>query len=85
MEAFLRSNEIRMVLIGVFTGITQARHFAVLNKGLKNGYSTKMIESGTGRAAQVEIIKTDEYFESKKSNLKKYETERSKIEGLILK
>lgn len=84
VEQFLRSNEVRMVLVGVFNGIQQARKFSMQYNGLKNGFSTKMIESGTGRGAQVEIIKTSEYFESKRSNLKKHEAEQERIMKLII-
>lgn len=85
VEEFLRSDEVRMVLTGVFNGIQQARRFAMQHNGLKNGYSTKMIESGSGRGAQVEIIKTSEYFENKRANLKKYEAEQDRIMKLIIK
>lgn len=83
VEAFLHSDETRMVLIGIFTGINQARRFAMQHRGLKNGFSTIMAEGGAGRGAQVEIIKTKEYFESKRANLCKYDNEKAKIESLL--
>lgn len=83
VEKFLRSHELRMVLAGVFNGIQQARRFVSQYSGLRNGFSTKMMESGSGRAAQVEIIKTSEYYENKKANLKKYEMEKSRIERIL--
>lgn len=83
VQDFLHSDEVRMVLTGVFNGIQQARKFAMEHKGLKNGFSTNMIESGAGRCAQVEIIKTSEYFDMKKSNLKKYQVEQDRIEDLL--
>ena len=83
VEAFLRSEMESMVHTGKFRGIKAASEFAARYGGLKRGYSTKMIASGSGKTAQVTIVKTQELFQNQQNRYKMFETEYKLIESKL--
>ena len=72
-----------MIYSDVFNGIKDARKFAKRYDGQTNGFSVKMTASGIGKRAQVEIVKTRDFFEHEKFKFNCYQHEISKIQDAL--
>ena len=65
LSSFLQSEKHQMMYQGNFRNITDARKFCQRYENLKDGLSWKMVPSGIGSKAHVDITKTNDYFQTK--------------------
>lgn len=81
VEEFLRSNESQLVYANKFAGLREAKEFAARYSGVRRGFSIRIIPSGFGRACQVVITKTREFYQSQVNLYNNLQSELKLIES----